>query len=88
MKFSKKTLLLLIIPLLAVSCFEDNDDNAVSANEINDFVWKGMNAVYLYKDNIANLADDRFSSNEEYADYLNSFSTPEQLFESISSQVG
>ena len=83
MKFSKKTLLLLIIPLLTVSCFEDNDDNAVSANEINDFVWKGMNAVYLYKDNIPNLADDRFSSNEEYANYLNSFSTPEQLFESL-----
>ena len=83
MNFYKKTLLLLSISIFTFSCFEDNDDNLVSANEINDFVWKGMNAVYLYKDNIPNLADDRFSTNEEYADYLNSFNTPEQLFESL-----
>jgi C-terminal processing protease CtpA/Prc len=42
-----------------------------------------MNAVYLYKDNIPDLANDRFSSNQEYANYLNSFSTPEDLFESV-----
>ena len=76
--------ILLVLPILLLSsCFEDQDDNAAAASEINDFVWKGMNAVYLYKANIPNLADDRFSSDEEYANYLNSFDTPEQLFESL-----
>ena len=42
-----------------------------------------MNAVYLYKAEVPDLADDRFSSDSEYADYLNSFSQPEDLFESI-----
>jgi C-terminal processing protease CtpA/Prc len=83
MNFYKKTLFLLSTVILTFSCFEDNDDNIISASEINDFVWKGMNAVYLYKDNIPNLANDRFSTNEEYADYLNSFSAPEELFESL-----
>jgi C-terminal processing protease CtpA/Prc len=42
-----------------------------------------MNAVYLYKDEVPDLANDRFSSNEEYGSYLNSFSGPEELFESL-----
>ncbi|WP_406683139.1 S41 family peptidase [Seonamhaeicola sp. MEBiC1930] len=78
-----KALLLILLTLSIVSCFEDSDDNIIQASEINDFVWKGMNAFYLYKDNIPNLANDRFTTNEEYADYLNGFSTPEELFESL-----
>ncbi|TPV33773.1 peptidase S41 [Paucihalobacter ruber] len=75
----------LVITVLVTfnSCFEDSDDNLIAASEINDFVWKGMNLVYLYKSEIPDLANDRFSSLEEYTNYLNSFSTPESLFESL-----
>ncbi|WP_299126992.1 S41 family peptidase [uncultured Winogradskyella sp.] len=79
----KYLLLSLVIALSLTSCFEDQDDNAIAASEINDFVWKGMNAVYLYKSDIPDLADDRFSSNEEFANYLNDFDTPEALFGSL-----
>ncbi len=68
---------------LTTSCFEDQDDNAIPTSEIKDFVWKAMNAVYLYKSEVPDLANDRFSTNEEYAAYLNSFSSPEELFESL-----
>ncbi len=83
MKFPKILLICFLLSVLTYSCFDDMDDNAISASEINDFVWKGMNAVYLYKDNIPDLANDRFSTTAEYADYLNSFSAPEELFESL-----
>jgi C-terminal processing protease CtpA/Prc len=83
MRNLKALFIIFIATFSLVSCFEDNDDIKLSANEINDFVWKGMNVFYLYKDNIANLADDRFSSNTDYTDYLNSFSSPEILFESL-----
>ena len=83
MRFFKALIIICVASFLTTSCFEDNDDNAISANQINDFVWKGMNVWYLYKDNIPDLANDRFSTNEEYASYLNSFSTPEDLFESL-----
>lgn len=75
----------LVITVLVTfnSCFEDSDDNLIAASEINDFVWKGMNLVYLYKSEIPDLANNRFSSLEEYTNYLNSFSTPESLFESL-----
>ena len=83
MKIPKPLMLIFFFSLLTTSCFEDNDDNQISANEINDFVWKGMNLFYLYKDNVPDLANDKFSSDEAYASYLNSFSTPEDLFESL-----
>ena len=83
MKFLKVFLFAIVVGTLSLSCFEDRDDNSILANEINDFVWKGMNAAYLYKDQIPNLANDRFSSNKEYGNYLNSYDTPESLFESL-----
>jgi carboxyl-terminal processing protease len=83
MRLLKLTLIATLVLSLNTSCFEDQDDNAISASEINDFVWKAMNAVYLYKAEIPDLANDRFSSNEAYGNYLNSFSDPEDLFESV-----
>lgn len=83
MKLLKITVIAFLAFGLTTSCFEDQDDNAISTSEISDFVWKGMNAVYLYKNEIPDLANDRFSSNEEYASYLNGFSGPEELFESL-----
>ena len=78
MKFLRKGLLLLFLLPLFISCFEDDDDNLTTdqgalASEIHDFIWKGMNVVYLYKPNIPNLANDRFSTDQQYADYLNSY---------------
>ena len=69
--------------MLFTSCFEDNDDNGASASEINDFVWKGMNAAYLYKQEISDLDNDRFNDSDEYASYLNNYNSPEDLFESL-----
>lgn len=79
----KALILLFIFSLSAISCFEDNDDIPVTTAEINDFVWKGMNVFYLYKDDVPDLANDRFSSDGEYASYLNGFSSSFNLFESL-----
>ncbi|MEO5789311.1 S41 family peptidase [Gelidibacter sp.] len=86
MRILKIALLSCIIFSLNTSCFKDKDDDIIinnNVNEINDFVYKAMNAVYLYKSKIPNLANDRFTSNEAYANYLNSYATPEELFESL-----
>ena len=76
-------LYLFLFSLLFTSCFEDNDDNGALASEITDFVWKGMNASYLYKQEISDLDNNRFDDPEEYASYLNSYNSPENLFESL-----
>ena len=87
MKNTKKIMLKFMLIFLAglsiFSCYEDKDDNGAFASEINDYVWKGMNAAYLYKDYVTDLLDDRFLSNSEYASYLNSYENPEELFENL-----
>ena len=68
--------------MLFRSCFEDLDDYPASTKSLNDFVWKGLNSYYLYKDDVPNLANNRFNDSE-YDSFLNSFSSPEDLFESL-----
>lgn len=83
MKYKNIAILLGLVLVFATSCFKDQDDNGIMVSEINDFVWKGMNTFYLYKSQIPNLANDRFSSNSDYGAYLNSYNRPESLFESL-----
>ena len=80
--FFKYTIVLITMSLLS-SCFKDNDDSPSNSFEIKDFVWKGMNFAYLYKENSPNLANDRFGLDSEYQTYLNGFESPESLFESV-----
>ena len=82
MKRSRLAVLWLSL-LFVCGCFEDQDDNLIAASEINDFVWKGMNFIYAYKDNIPDLANDRFTTDEDYNTYLNGFDSPEALFASL-----
>ena len=51
--------------------------------EVHDFVWKGLNAYYLYQDQIPDLADNRFYSDLEVNNYLSGFATPQELFTSL-----
>src|SRR5690606_38323364 len=92
MKFYKALIFTLTASFLSFGCFEDNDDNVISASSINDFVWKGMNYMYLYKDDIQKLSDDTFGINalnnrydipSNYGEYLNGYNNPEDFFESL-----
>ncbi|MHA7944696.1 S41 family peptidase [Formosa sp. 3Alg 14/1] len=83
MQHLKIPFFLCALVLCFTNCAKDEDDFLVTTSEINDFVWKGMNAFYLYKDNVPDLSDARFTSNTEYQNFLNGFSTPEGLFNSL-----
>lgn len=50
---------------------------------VHDFVWKGLNAYYLYQNQIEDLSDRRFSSDEELNAYLNTFSDYNTLFSNL-----
>ncbi len=89
MKFLKYLSFLLFFGSLLTSCFDDNDDvpGIASTAEVNDFIWKGMNVFYLYKADVADLADDRFSSDQEYTDFLRGYPSPEAIFDDLQSNV-
>lgn len=64
--------------LLFTSCNND-DEGLPPTTSINDFIWKSMNLWYFWQSQVPNLADDRFSSNSEYEQFLQS-QDPAQLF--------
>ncbi|CAM1372470.1 S41 family peptidase [Tenacibaculum xiamenense] len=85
MKFYK-LLLFFIILFGFISC--SSKDEAPSEIEINDFVWKGLNAYYLWQGNISDLSDRRFTSDQQLYSYLSGFNDPNTLFESLLYQRG
>lgn len=74
---------------LGWSCNDDDDETgegnppALENIEIQDFIWNGMNVFYLWQPRVANLADDRFSDQTEYEQFLASAGDPEDFFESL-----
>lgn len=85
--------LLLLLMLSQISCSEDNnmepENPAVTLNnEINDFVWKGMNNAYYWQESIANLNDTKNDDLGTYYTYLNNYSDSEALFESLLFDAG
>ena len=79
-----------VLSIAFVSCKKDDDDTIEPIvdqtelnNPINHFVWQAMNSWYNWQPNVSNLADSKDDNLETYYDYLNSYSTPESLFESL-----
>lgn len=85
--------LFVFVLFLGWSCNDDDDmteieDPDLETLEIQDYIWGGLNIWYLWQPNVANLADDRFSTEEEYVEFLNSEPVPEDFFESLLFQRG
>lgn len=89
----KKKLFLLFLAstTLLTSCFKDNDDELSTelteeiSFEIKDFIYRGLNFFYLYKADTPELANDAFANDDEKNTFLNSFESPESLFDFLSS---
>jgi C-terminal processing protease CtpA/Prc len=77
----RKILLFSFVFALFISCEKENPFPVdVQAN---DFVWKGLNAYYLYQDQVNDLSDRRFSNEPQLLNYLSSFETPEDIFNAL-----
>ncbi|RDK87188.1 S41 family peptidase [Marinirhabdus gelatinilytica] len=89
----KSILLVLLCAVLFTSCFKDNDDELTSglsaevSSEIKDFIYRGLNFFYLYKADTPELANDFFANDAEKNTFLESFDSPEALFDFLESPV-
>jgi len=84
MKTILKSALFLFLFAFSLQSCEDNDDVAQPADvQINSFIWKGLNEVYLWQADVPNLADNRFVSDEDFNKFLRNYSKPEDLFEDL-----
>jgi C-terminal processing protease CtpA/Prc len=77
--------------LLFVSCNKDDDgitngETPVATSDdfpVQNFMWKAMNLWYFWQAEVPNLADDRFSTDQEYTDFLAATPNPEDFYNSI-----
>ncbi len=93
----KKTIFLLSGLILFLSACNKNDDDGGKDlggvklnNEINEFIWKGLNHWYYWQPDVPNLADTKDDNQNEFYTYLNSIkttkkakTTEEALFNSL-----
>ncbi len=87
MKRYKLLFLALLIGGFLNSCSEDRDDidtippiGEQRDLTVENFVWRGLNEIYLYKSDVPELADNFFSTQAQKNDFLDNFDTPEELF--------
>jgi len=81
---------LLFILLFVASCSK-NDNNSIEPNvndDINYFIWKGMNSYYFWQKEVPNLANNRFSILDELYTHFIRYSSPENSFNSLIYQKG
>ena len=97
MKINKLMPLLLSFTVLFAACEKDeesltNNHNNTGKDEtsqlsadlqVENFIYRGMNDIYLYKANVPALADNYFTNNNEKEEYLAGFNSPEDLFETL-----
>jgi carboxyl-terminal processing protease len=83
----KLFLSLFALSIVCTSCFKDKNDTIQTATveDIQSFIYRGLNFFYLYKADTPELANDAFASDEEKNTFLNSYTTPEALFEYLRS---
>lgn len=78
----------LLLLMLVTSCFEDQDDTTIEITqdlEVKQFVYRALNFFYLFKEDIPQLANDAFANTLERDNFLQSFDTPEALFDFLNS---
>ncbi len=86
----KKLFLPFVAVILFVSCSNDDDPADFfplladeSTAEIQDFMWKAMNQWYFWQGEVQDLADNRFSSDEQYTEFLEATPNPLNFYNSI-----
>jgi C-terminal processing protease CtpA/Prc len=68
----------------ALQSCEDIDDNPVASSlEVKDFIWKGLNLYYFWQADEENLADTRFATQRDLNVFVDSYESPEVLFEDL-----
>lgn len=86
----KKTVFLLSGLILFLSACNKNDDDSgdntgdvVLESEINKFIWEGLNHWYYWQPDVINLVDTKNDDLNGFNTYLNSYNSPESLFDDL-----
>lgn len=83
----RKLLLVTLTLSVFVSCNNSSGRAPIGNDEINDFVWQGMNSFYLWQREVPDL-NDRFTTFQQIWDFYADFNSPRDVFNSLLYQPG
>jgi hypothetical protein len=78
----KKPFYYLLILITVFSCSKIKVEPSEDL-DVNNFIWKGLNAFYLWQEDVPNLANNRFLNSNSYQSFLGSETNSENFFESL-----
>ncbi len=78
-----KIIFALMLLLIFASCKKEVYSLDQKTMEINAFVWKAMNAYYLWKNDVPDLSDSKFESQKDLNRYLEKHSDSKRFFEHL-----
>ena len=81
----KKNILILLIILfnLAFYSCKKSEIPATENEQINLFIWRGLNTYYLWQNKVSDLSDNRFSYKSQVYNYFKGYPSPKDVFESL-----
>ena len=92
MKIKKLLFPVLASIVLLGSCTKDDiepkepgtgEEGEVVNLEVENFIWKGLNEIYLYKADVPELANNYFTTPSQKTDFLKGFGSPEKAFDGL-----
>ena len=85
MRLFNVILIILTIAFFSIlsGCDKNDEPGIASQSEVNTFIWGAMNSWYYWQKEVNELKDDQFSSSSERNTFLNQFSDPNLLFETL-----
>lgn len=75
--------LLLLFVFILWGCDRSTGPVVEEATAEKQFVWNGLNLWYFWQSDVHNLADDRFSDDQELYAFLNDFPTEREVFNAL-----
>lgn len=74
----------LLISLTLLGCKDNSTGPEVPESPSEkQFVWDAMNYWYYWQQDVPDLADDRFSDQQEFYKFLNGYSGPNAVFNAL-----
>lgn len=75
----------LVIMILVASCEKQKSYVLESTinDQINFFIWHGLNTYYLWQKEVPNLADDKFANINDVYTFFSGYNSPESVFASL-----
>ena len=81
MKIPELSILVFLSGFFFMSC--SKEDNEARNVEIENFIYRGMNNIYLYKADVPELANGFFPTAAERNTFFRTFDSPEEFYEGI-----